>query len=157
MEPGAPFTPADREHMARALELARAAAAAGEVPVGAVLVDPAGRVLAQSHNQSVTLADPTAHAEMLCLRAGAARAGNYRLTGCTLYVSLEPCPMCAGAVVWARLERVVFGAWDPKAGAYGSLMDLSVLEGLNHHPLVQGGLLAEEAAALLKEFFASRR
>ena len=153
----APFSPRDRECMARALDLARKAAQAGEVPVGAVLVDETGEVLAEASNQSITQNDPTAHAEMLCLRAGAQRVGNYRLTNCTLYVSLEPCPMCAGAVVWARLGRVVFGAPDPKVGAYGSLLDLGALPGLNHHPVVQGGLMAQEAAALLKEFFAARR
>lgn len=143
--------------MARALELAQAAAAAGEVPVGAVLVDEQGNVLAEAANASIAQSDPTAHAELLCLRAGARAVGNYRLTGCALYATLEPCPMCAGAVVWARLERVVFAARDPRAGSYGSLMDLAALPGLNHHPLVRGGLLADEAAALLKEFFAQRR
>jgi len=143
--------------MARALDLARQAAAQGEVPVGAVLVDPGGAVLAEAANQSITQNDPTAHAEMLCLRAGAARLGNYRLTGCTLYVTLEPCPMCAGAVVWARVARVVYGARDPRVGAYGSLVDLASLAGLNHHPQVQGGLLADQAVSLLKEFFAQRR
>ncbi|MCB2227154.1 MAG: tRNA adenosine(34) deaminase TadA [Desulfarculaceae bacterium] len=152
-----PFSPQDHGFMARAMEQARAAGAAGEVPVGAVLVDEEGRVLAEAGNAPITRCDPSAHAEMLCLRAAARVVGNYRLTGCTLYVTLEPCPMCAGAVVWARLGRVVFGAPDPKAGAYGSLMDLAALPGLNHHPVVQGGLLAGEAAALLKEFFASRR
>ncbi len=152
-----PFTPADRERMSRALDLARHAAAQGEVPVGAVLVDPGGAMLAEAGNQTITQNDPTAHAEMLCLRAGAAKTGNYRLIGCTLYVSLEPCPMCAGAVVWARVGRVVYGARDPRVGAYGSLIDLASLAGLNHHPVVEGGLMAEEAAALLKEFFAQRR
>ncbi|MCF8043244.1 MAG: tRNA adenosine(34) deaminase TadA [Desulfarculaceae bacterium] len=147
----------DREFMAQALGLARHAAAQGEVPVGAVLVGPAGEVLAQAGNATIAQGDPTAHAEMLCLRQGARTLGNYRLTGCTLYVSLEPCPMCAGAVVWARLERVVFAAYDPKAGAYGSALDLGTVTSLNHQPLVQGGLLAEEAADILREFFAARR
>lgn len=154
-EPG--FSPQDQGHMARALVLARRGAAVGEVPVGAVLVGPGGQVIAQAHNQPIASGDPTAHAEMLCLRAGARVLGNYRLGGCTLYVSLEPCPMCAGAVVWARLDRVVFAATDPKAGAYGSALDLAAIPSLNHRPLVEGGLLADEAAAILKEFFAARR
>lgn len=143
--------------MLRALELAREAAANGEVPVGAVLVDQAGEVIAQAGNATITQGDPTAHAEMLCLRQGARALGNYRLGGCTLYVSLEPCPMCAGAVIWARLARVVFAAFDPKAGAYGSALDLGGVGSLNHQPVVQGGLLADEAADILREFFAARR
>ncbi len=143
--------------MARALELARQAAIQGEVPVGAVLVDPAGGIIAQAGNATIAQGDPTAHAEMLCLRQGARALGNYRLGGCTLYVSLEPCPMCAGAVVWARLGRVVYAATDPKAGAYGSALDLEQVASLNHHPLVQGGLMAQEAAEILREFFAARR
>ncbi|MCB2191937.1 MAG: tRNA adenosine(34) deaminase TadA [Deltaproteobacteria bacterium] len=151
------FSQRDAEHMRRALELARQAAAQGEVPVGAVLVDPAGEELAQAGNATIAQGDPTAHAEMLCLRQGARTLGNYRLGGCTLYVSLEPCAMCAGAVVWARLERVVFAAYDPKAGAYGSALDLGAVASLNHQPIVLGGLLAEEAADILREFFAARR
>ena len=143
--------------MRRALGLAKRAAEQGEVPVGAVLVDEAGRLLAAEYNRTITSCDPTAHAEVLAMRKAALAMGNYRLSGATLYVSLEPCPMCAGAVVWARVKRVVFGAPDPKAGAYGSLMDLSAQAGLNHHPEVVGGLLAEESAAILKEFFAERR
>ncbi|MCF8034050.1 MAG: tRNA adenosine(34) deaminase TadA [Desulfarculaceae bacterium] len=151
------FSQADRGFMARALELAARSGQRGEVPVGALLVDQEGAVLAEAGNRSISHNDPTAHAEMLCLRAASRAEGNYRLTGCTLYVTLEPCPMCAGAVVWARLARVVYAARDPKAGAYGSALDLASLESLNHHPLVEGGLLAVEAAALLKEFFAQRR
>jgi tRNA(adenine34) deaminase len=151
------LSPADTEHMRSALELARRAAAQGEVPIGAVLTDPQGRVIARAGNATITQGDPTAHAEMLCLRQGARELGNYRLGGCTLYVSLEPCAMCAGAVVWARLARVVFAASDPKAGAYGSALDLGAVPSLNHQPIVQGGLLAEEAAEILREFFAARR
>lgn len=143
--------------MRRALALARRAARLGEVPVGAVLVDEVGRLMAAEHNRSIIACDPTAHAEVLCLRTAAAALGNYRLTGTTLYVSLEPCPMCAGALVWARVRRVVFAALDPKAGALGSLLDLAAQPGLNHRPLVQGGLLADESAEILKGFFASRR
>ena len=142
--------------MRLALALARRAARRGEVPVGAVLVDAAGRVLAAEHNRSIGACDPTAHAEMLCLRRGAAALGNYRLTGTRLYVTLEPCPMCAGALVWARVERVVFGARDEKAGALGSVLDLSQ-QPLNHRPQVEGGLLARESAEVLRGFFAARR
>jgi tRNA(adenine34) deaminase len=143
--------------MGRALELARQAGAEGEVPVGAVLVNEAGQVLAQAHNQSIGLCDPTAHAEVLALRQAAKQAGNYRLTGATMYVTLEPCPMCAGAIIWARLARVVYGAADPKAGALGSVLDLTAFAGINHHPLIQGGLLAQESAEILKDFFKGRR
>lgn len=143
--------------MRRALALARRAGRWGEVPVGAVVVDEAGRTLAAEHNRSLSSCDPTAHAEILALRQAASAMGNYRLGGVTMYVSLEPCPMCAGALVWARVKRLVFGAWDSKAGALGSVVDLANQPELNHHPLVEGGLLAEESAALLKEFFAKRR
>ncbi len=143
--------------MQRALALAKRASRRGEVPVGAVVVDEAGRTLAAEHNRSRMLCDPTAHAEMLALRKAAAARGNYRLTGVTMYVSLEPCPMCAGALVWARVRRLVFGAWDPKAGALGSVMDLAAQKEFNHHPLVEGGLLAEESAEILRSFFAERR
>jgi len=143
--------------MRLALALARRAARRGEVPVGAVLLDATGRVLAAEHNRTVTHCDPTAHAEMLCLRKAASALGNYRLAGVTLYVSLEPCPMCAGALIWARVGRVVFAASDPKAGALGSVVDLSRQPGLNHRPVVQGGLLAAESAAILQDFFAGRR
>ncbi len=143
--------------MQRALALARRAGRLGEVPVGAVVVDEAGRTLAAEHNRSLSYCDPTAHAEILALRKAAAAMGNYRLGGVTMYVSLEPCPMCAGALVWARVKRLVFGAWDPKAGALGSVMDLAAQPEWNHHPEVAGGLLAEESAALLRDFFAGRR
>jgi len=151
------WTQADQRHMQRALALARRAARRGEVPVGAVLVDEVGRVLAAEHNQSIALCDPTAHAEILALRKGAAALGNYRLAGTTLYVTLEPCPMCAGAVVWARVNRVVYAAADPRSGALGSVTDLGRLQGLNHHPRVEGGLMADQSAELLRSFFASRR
>jgi tRNA(adenine34) deaminase len=143
--------------MKRALALARRAGRLGEVPVGAVVVDEAGKTLAAEHNRSLSSCDPTAHAEILALREAASAMGNYRLGGVTMYVSLEPCPMCAGALVWARVKRLVFGAWDPKAGALGSVMDMAGQPELNHHPEVAGGLLAEESAELLKEFFAARR
>ena len=148
---------ADIGHMRRALALARRAGRWGEVPVGAVVVDEAGKTLAAEHNRSLSSCDPTAHAEILALRQAASAMGNYRLGGVTMYVSLEPCPMCAGALVWARVKRLVFGAWDPKAGALGSVVNLASQPELNHHPIVEGGLLAEESAALLKDFFAKRR
>ena len=150
---------ADRDEywMEQALAQAALAAALGEVPVGAVLVGPGGELWAQEHNQTITLCDPSAHAEMLALRAATRAVGNYRLTGSTLYVSLEPCPMCAGALVWARVARVVFAAADPKAGALGSILDLSRQPGLNHHFQVQGGLLASASAQLLGDFFSERR
>lgn len=143
--------------MKRALALARRAARLGEVPVGAVAVDPSGRVLAMEHNRSITSNDPTAHAEVLALRRAAAAMGNYRLGGLTLYVTLEPCPMCAGAIVWARVSRVVYGAADPKIGALGSVSDVPGASGSNHHPLVEGGLLGEQCADVLRGFFAARR
>ena len=142
--------------MRLAMEQARAARAAGEVPVGAVLLRD-GRLLATGANAPVARADPTAHAEIVALRAAAAALGNYRLDGCTLYVTLEPCPMCAGALLHARLARVVFGAADPRTGAAGSVADLFTEPRLNHHTQVQGGVLADECGALLSDFFRERR
>ncbi len=142
--------------MRRALELARDAEACGEVPVGAVLVKD-GEIVAQGFNQPISRSDPTAHAEIVVLRAAAAGLANYRLPGTTLYVTLEPCPMCAGAVVHARVERLVFGASDPRTGAAGSVFDLVRSEQLNHRLEVESGLLADESAALLTTFFRARR
>lgn len=147
----------DLRHMQRALELAEAAARAGEVPVGAVVVGPDGTVLGEAGNAPIGLSDPSAHAEMLALREAARRVGNYRLPGTTLYVTLEPCPMCAGAIVHARVARLVFAAADPKTGACGSVFDLVRSERLNHRVTVESGLLERESAALLKAFFAARR
>ena len=143
--------------MELALSLARRGARQGEVPVGALLVDRVGKVLAAEYNQTITLNDPTAHAEMLCMRKAAAALGNYRLLDTTLYVSLEPCAMCAGALVWARVKRVIFGAPDAKAGALGSRLDLSRQEGFNHHLQVTGGLLADKSIQILQDFFRARR
>jgi len=143
--------------MALALAEAEAAAARGEVPVGAVLVDREGRVLAAAGNRVETDCDPTAHAEMLVLRAGAAQFGTVRLVDCDLYVTLEPCAMCAGAIMHARVRRLVFGARDPKTGACGSVIDLFAEARLNHHTRVTGELLATECGALLSAFFAARR
>ena len=142
--------------MAQALELAAQAAQAGEVPVGAVVVRD-GRVIGRGFNRPISSADPTAHAEVVALREAAAAEKNYRLPGCELYVTLEPCAMCVGAMVHARLARVVFGARDPKTGACGSIVDLPALAHWNHHGAFEGGVLAAECAAALKRFFADRR
>lgn len=142
--------------MALALQEARAAAAAGEVPVGAVVVRD-GEVIATGRNSPVTDHDPTAHAEIAALRAAARSLGNYRLDGCTLYVTLEPCAMCVGAMLHARLARVVFGARDPKTGAAGSVLDLFAQREINHRTAVEGGVMQEECAALLANFFKDRR
>ena len=142
--------------MQQAIAAAKEAEALGEVPVGAVLVKN-GEVIATGFNQPIGRHDPTAHAEIAALRAAAEALGNYRLPGCTLYVTLEPCVMCAGAMMHARLERVVFGAADPKTGACGSVLNLFAEEKLNHHTTVTQGVLAEECSSLLKTFFAERR
>ena len=147
----------DDEAMTFALLEAEAAAAAGDVPVGTVVLDPHGNELARRHNDRPAGADPTAHAEAPALRDAAAALGTWRLDGCTVVVTLEPCPMCAGAMVLARIERVVFGAADPKAGACGSLYNLCVDPRLNHEVAVVHGLRADDAAALLTSFFAARR
>jgi tRNA(adenine34) deaminase len=148
--------PADIDFMRLALGQANAARAAGEVPVGAVLVS-GDRVIAESANRPITSHDPTAHAEIEALRSGGRALGSYRLTDTTLYVTLEPCPMCAMAIVHARVRRLVFGAWDPRAGGAGSVTDIFALPGLNHRVDVFGGVLMEECGSLLKEFFAERR
>lgn len=142
--------------MERALELARRAAGRGEVPVGAVLVAPDGSTV-EDHNRTRELSDPTAHAEVLVLREAARRQGDFRLEGHTLYVTLEPCAMCAGAVVLGRVPRLVYGAADPKAGMCGSLEDLVRDERLNHRAEVTPGVRAEEAGELLRDFFRERR
>jgi tRNA(adenine34) deaminase len=140
-----------------ALEVARAAAALGEVPVGAVVLSASGGLVASAHNERESLSDPTAHAEVLALRRAGAALGSWQLVGCTLAVTLEPCTMCAGAVVLARVSRLVFGAWDPKAGAVGSLWDVVRDRRLNHRPEVIAGVREAECAALLAEFFTARR
>lgn len=142
--------------MALALDEARAALAHDDVPIGAVVVRD-GVVLARRHNEREQTGDPTAHAEVLALRDAAAAVGSWRLDGATLVVTLEPCPMCAGAIVLARVARVVFGAADPKAGACGSLMNVCADPRLNHEATVVGGVAADESAALLQAFFAQRR
>ncbi|MCO1582428.1 nucleoside deaminase [Crossiella sp. SN42] len=144
--------------MRTALEVARGALTSGDVPIGAVVLDQHGRELARAHNAREASADPTAHAEVLALRAAAAAHGDgWRLDGCTLVVTLEPCTMCAGAIVLARVARVVFGAWEPKTGAAGSLWDVLRDRRLNHRPEVRGDVLAEESAALLEKFFRDHR
>ncbi len=152
----APAMPDDAHWMAQALEQARAAGNAGEVPVGAVVVKD-GHCLATGHNAPIARRDPTAHAGIQALRAAAQRLGNYRLDGCTVYVTLEPCAMCAQAMLHARVARVVWGAPEPKTGAAGSVLNLFALPALNHQTTVQGGVLAQPCAEVLREFFAHRR
>jgi tRNA(adenine34) deaminase len=142
--------------MSEALALAAAAAQAGEVPVGAVVVRD-GEVVGRGFNRPISTSDPTAHAEIVALRDAAARLGNYRLPGCDLYVTLEPCAMCVGAMLHARLSRVVFGAPDPKTGACGGVLDLASEGRINHQTVFEGGLLAQESGELLRRFFAERR
>lgn len=146
----------DLDAMREALAEARLAAAAGEVPIGAVIVRE-GQIVARGQNRTLRDVDPTAHAEVVALRAAAAALGNYRLNGCTLYVTLEPCAMCAGAMIHARLDGVVFAAPDPKAGACGSLLEVLNHPRLNHKMLVEQGVLEDEAAELLRGFFRERR
>ena len=146
----------DIHWMRRALELATLAAREGEVPVGAVMVKE-GELIAEGRNRPIAGHDPTAHAEVQALRAAGKAVQNYRLPGTTLYVTLEPCPMCAGAIVHARVERVVFAATDPRTGAAGSIYNLLQSNELNHRCVVEGGVLAEESASLLRDFFRSRR
>jgi tRNA(adenine34) deaminase len=146
----------DMQYMQHALELAARAEAAGEVPVGAVIVAN-GEIIGEGWNQPISAHDPTAHAEIIAMRAAAARLGNYRLTGVTLYVTLEPCPMCAGAMVHARVGRVVYGATDPIAGAAGTTFNLLQAPTLNHRVEIAGGVMAEACSRQLKEFFRARR
>jgi tRNA(adenine34) deaminase len=146
-----------RAPMLAALDEARAALATGDVPIGAVVLDPAYAVIGRGRNVREADADPTGHAEVVALREAARTRGEWRLDGCTLVVTLEPCTMCAGAAVLGRVERVVFGAWDPKAGAVGSLWDVVRDRRLNHRPEVVAGVLAMESTALLDKFFREQR
>lgn len=148
--------PIDEHFMREALDLARQAESCGEVPVGAVVVKD-GRIIGAGFNQPIGRLDPTAHAEIAALRDAASRLGNYRLPGCELFVTLEPCVMCAGAIMHARIARVVFGAPDRKTGAAGSVVDLFAESRLNHHAEIVSGVLAEECGAMLSGFFARRR
>ncbi len=149
--------PSDEALIRRALKLATAAPRTGDVPIGAVVVDADGRELAAACNAREAIGDPTAHAELLALRAAAAVQGEWRLEGCTLAVTIEPCTMCAGAIGLARVQRVVFGAWEPKTGAAGSLWDVLRDRRLTHRPEVVAGVLAGECGALLESFFTDRR
>lgn len=146
----------DEEYMREALALAREAASCEEVPVGAIVVCN-GEIVGRGFNQPIGRHDPTAHAEVMALRDAAARLGNYRLPGCELFVTLEPCAMCSGAIMHARIGRVVYGARDPKTGVAGSVIDLYAETRLNHHARIEGGLLADECGNLLSGFFAARR
>jgi tRNA(adenine34) deaminase len=169
VNPAEPVRPADRQvsggpaghpasfEPAMRLAIAEARETGIDVPVGAVILDPGGDVIARARNRREVDADPTAHAEIVAVRSAARALGSWRLTGCTLVVTLEPCTMCAGAVTAARLARLVFGAADPKGGAVGSLWDVVSDRRLNHRPEVIGGVLAEDCGALLRAFFASRR
>jgi tRNA(adenine34) deaminase len=153
----APALAADQAAMRLALVEASIAAAAGEIPVGAVVLGARGDVIARGHNVREAASDPAGHAEIVALRSAAAVLGDWRLTGCTLVVTLEPCTMCAGALVLARVARLVFGAYDAKAGAVGSLWDVVRDRRLNHRPEVVAGVLADECQAVLSAFFADRR
>jgi tRNA(adenine34) deaminase len=146
----------DLQFMQQALNQAKLAAAAGEVPVGAVLVRD-GQVISSGFNQPISNSDPSAHAEMMALRSAAQDESNYRLPGTTLYVTLEPCTMCAGAMLHARVERVVFGAADPKTGAAGSVLNVFSEKQINHQTQVEGGIMSEECGQILRDFFKERR
>jgi tRNA(adenine34) deaminase len=146
----------DRQFMQQALDQAKLAAVAGEVPVGAVLVRD-GQVISTGFNQPISKSDPSAHAEMMALRAAALDESNYRLPGTTLYVTLEPCTMCAGAMLHARVDRVVFGAADPKTGAAGSVLNVFSEKQINHQTQVEGGIMSEECGQILRNFFKERR
>ncbi len=151
------FTEKERYFMQEALKEAKLAAEKGEVPIGAIVVSPLGEIIGRGHNMPISLCDPTAHAEILAIREAAKNIGNYRLIGCEIYVTIEPCPMCAGALVYARLKRLIFGTRDPKAGACGSVYNIVVDQRLNHRLEVVEGLFAEEAKKLIQEFFRVRR
>ena len=146
----------DADFMQAALELAQQAQDCGEVPVGAVVVQN-GVIIGRGHNRPISAADPTAHAEIMAMRAAGMHLGNYRLLDCTLYVTLEPCVMCIGAIFHARIQRLVYAATDPKTGVCGSIIDLPAETRLNHHLQVEAGMMAMEASTLLKQFFAQRR
>ena len=146
----------DRHFMEQAIEQAKLAALAGEVPVGAIVVRE-GNVLARAFNKPISNHDPSAHAEILALREAALAEGNYRLPGTTLYVTLEPCAMCSGAMLHARVDRIVFGASDPKTGAAGSVLDIFASKQINHQTTVEGGIMGEECGQVLRNFFKERR
>lgn len=145
-----------KKYMEEAFRQAEEAAEKGEVPVGCV-IEKDGEIIAYAHNLTETLKDPTAHAEILAIREAAGRQGWPRLTGCNMYVTLEPCAMCAGAIVWARIDKLYIGAMDPKAGACGSVMNIAQCGKLNHRVEIESGLMQEECSGILREFFAQRR
>lgn len=147
----------DEAAMRKAMEQARLAGLAGEVPVGAIVMDARGEVIGRGFNRTISGHDPTAHAEIVALREAGRRAGNYRLPGASLFVTLEPCIMCMGAIMHARLARVVYGATDPKTGACDSILRVQDIGQLNHHTLVEGGVLEEECSVMLRDFFRERR
>jgi tRNA(adenine34) deaminase len=149
-------TELDQQYMRMAIEQAQLAAQSGEVPVGAVLVR-GGQVISRAFNKPITNHDPSAHAEMLALREAALAEENYRIPGSTLYVTLEPCAMCSGAMLHARIDRVVYGAQDPKTGAAGSVLDIFSSKQINHQTSVEGGIMSEECGQLLRDFFKGRR
>ena len=151
------MTRRDRDYMNEALTLARQSMTSGEVPVGAVVTDPEGSIIGQGHNRPVGLHDPSAHAEILAMREAGKRLGNYRLDDCTLYVTLEPCPMCLAAACHARIRRIVYAAPDPRAGACGSAIDLNRADWHHFRPVIDTGPCETEAAELLTEFFRARR
>ena len=151
------FLAADVEVMRRAIDEAEAGGASGDIPIGAILLDPCGAVIASAHNERERSGDPTAHAEILAIRAAAAQLGNWRLEDCTLVVTLEPCPMCAGAIVMSRIGRLVFGAWNDEYGAAGSAWDLVRDRRLNHQVEVIGGVLEAECGTLVRDFMETRR
>jgi tRNA(adenine34) deaminase len=151
------FLPRDQELMHAAMAEARAAEAAGEVPVGAIIVSPDGEVIARGSNRVLCDSDPTAHAEIVAIRSAGSTLGNYRLVGCTLYCTLEPCSMCAGAILHARLSRLVYAAADPKAGACGSVIAVMNHPALNHRVELVEGVLAEECGKMLTDFFRAKR
>jgi tRNA(adenine34) deaminase len=146
----------DSFFMVEAIKEAQKALIFNEVPIGAVIVKD-NHIIARAHNMRQTTQDATAHAEILAIQEACSIAGSWRLDDCTLYVTLEPCPMCAGAVIQSRIETVVFGAFDPKGGSFGTSIDLSTIKAYNHHPVIFGGILENECAMLLKDFFASKR
>jgi tRNA(adenine34) deaminase len=151
------FPPRDQELMQAAMAEARAAEAAGEVPVGAIIISPAGEVIARGSNRVLCDSDPTAHAEIVAIRSAGSTLGNYRLVGCTLYCTLEPCSMCAGAILHARIARLVYAAADPKAGACGSVIAVMNHPALNHRVELVEGVLADECGKMLTDFFRAKR